>query len=154
MIQDFKLSTKLIFCCCLVTKSCPTLCNPMYCCTPGFPVLHYLPEFAQTRVHWVSDAIQLSHPLSLPSPSALNLSQYQGLFHWVCSSHQVAKVLEHQSFQWIFRVDFLQDWLVWFCNPRDSQSLLQHHSLKYPFFSAQPSLWSNSHIYTWLLEKP
>ena len=75
---------------------------------PGFPVLHHLLEFAQTHVKWVSDAIQTSHPLSLPSPPAFNLSQYQGLFQWVSSSHQVAKVLElqHQSFQWIFRVVF------------------------------------------------
>ena len=70
-----------------------------------YVVLHHLLEFAQTHVHWVGDTIQPSYPLSPPSPSALNLSQHQGLFHWVSSSHQVAKVLElqHQSFQWIFR---------------------------------------------------
>ena len=89
------------------------------------PCHHQLLEFTQTHVHWVSDAIQPSHPLSSPSPPAFNLSQHQGLFKWVSSSHQVAKVLElhlqHQSFQWIFRVDFLQDWLVWSpCCPRDS----------------------------------
>ena len=88
--------------CCSVTKSCPALCNPMDCSTPGFPLLHHLSEFAQTHVHWVGDAIQPSHPLSSPSPPALNLSQHQGLFQWVSSSHQVAKVLElqlqHQSF--------------------------------------------------------
>ena len=79
------------------------------CSTPGFPVSHYLPEFAQIHVHWVSDAIQPSHPLSSPSPPALNLSQHQGLFKWVSSLHQVAKVLEfqlqHQSFPWTFRTD-------------------------------------------------
>ena len=84
--------------------------DPMSC-TPGFPVLHYLPEFAQTHVWWVNDAIQTSHPVSLPSPLALNLSQHQGLFQWVSSFDHVTKVLElqlqHQSFQWIFRVDFL-----------------------------------------------
>ena len=64
----------------IVVQLCPTLCNPMDCCTPGFPVLHHLPEFAQTHVHWVSDAIQPSHPLSSPSPPAFNLSQHQGLF--------------------------------------------------------------------------
>ena len=95
-----------------------TLCNPMDCSTPGFPVLHYLVEFAQSHVHRVGDAIQPSHPLSSPFPPAFNLSQHQGFFfQWVSSSHQVAKVLElqfkHQSFQWIFRVDVLQDWLVW-----------------------------------------
>ena len=89
-----------------VTQSCLTLCDPMDC----FPVHHQLPELAQTHVHRVSDAIQPSHPLSTPSP-ALSLYQRQGLYQWVDSLHQVAKVLEfqlqHQSFQWIFRTDFL-----------------------------------------------
>ena len=98
----------------------------MDCSMPGFPVLYYLLEFAQTRATWVNDAIPPSHPLSPPSPPALNLSQNQDLFQWVGFSHQVAKVLElqfqHQSFWWIFRVDFLSDRLVWspYC-PRDSQ---------------------------------
>ena len=109
-----------------VTQSCPTLCNPMDCSTPGFPVHHQLPDLAQTHVHWVGDAIQLSHPLSSPPPPAFNLSQHQGLFKWVSSSNQLAKVLEfqlqHQSFQWIFRTGFLQDWLFGSpCSPRDSQ---------------------------------
>ena len=72
--------------------SYPTLCDPMDCSTPGFPVLHHLPEFTETHVHRVSDAIQPSHPLSSPSPPAFSLSQHQGLFQWVSSSHQVAKV--------------------------------------------------------------
>ena len=100
-----------------VTQSCLTLCNPMACIKPALPVHRQLPEFTQTQVHWVRDAIQPSHPLLSPSPPALNLSQNQGLFQWVDSSHQVAKVwefqLRYQSFQWIFRVDFLKDWLVW-----------------------------------------
>ena len=75
---------------------CPTLCNPMNCSMPGPPVHHQLPEFIQSHVHWVGDVIQPSHPLSSPSPPALNLSQHQGLFKWVSSSHQVAKVLEFQ----------------------------------------------------------
>ena len=109
-----------------VTQSCPTLCNPRDCTTPGLPVHHQLWEFTQTHVHWVGDAIQPSHPLSSPSPPAFNLSQHQGLFKWVSSSHQVAKVLEcqlqHQSFQWIFRSDFLKDGMVGSpCSPRDSQ---------------------------------
>ena len=75
-------------------------------------------------VHWVDDAIQLSHPLLSTSLPALNLSQHQGLFQWISCSHQVAKVpeLQHQSFQWIFRTDFLNDWLVWSpYSPTDSQ---------------------------------
>ena len=63
-----------------VTQSCPTLCDPMDCSTPGLPVHHQLPEFTQTHVHWVSDAIQPSHTLSSPSPPTFNLSQHQGLF--------------------------------------------------------------------------
>ena len=94
-----------------VTQSCSILCDPMDCSTPGFPVHHQLPKFTQTHVHRVGDAIQPSHPLSSPSPPAFNLSQHQGLFQWVNSSHEVAKVLEfqlqHQSFQWIFRTDLL-----------------------------------------------
>ena len=88
--------------------SCVTLCNPMVCRIPGFLIYHQLSELAQTHVHWVGDAIQPSHPPSSPSPPAFNLSQHQSLFQWVSSSHQIAKVLElqHQTFQWIFRVDF------------------------------------------------
>ena len=113
--------------------------------TPGFPVLHHLPELAQTHVHWVSDAIQPFHPLSSHSPPAFNLFQPKGLFQWVCSSREVAKVLEfqlqHQSFQWIFRVDFLQYWLVWSpCSPRDSQE-----SSPIPEFESINS-WALSHL--------
>ena len=94
-----------------VAQSCPILCNPMNCSTPGLPVHHQLPEFNQTHVHRVGDAIQPFHPPSSPSPPVFNLSQHQGLFKWVSSSHQVVKVLafqlHHQSFQWIFRIDFL-----------------------------------------------
>ena len=100
---------------------------PQNCSTPGLPVPHHLPEFAQTHIHWVSDAIQPSHPLQSPSPPALNLSQHQGLFKWVSSSHQVAKVLEfqlqHQSFQWTPRTDLL-------AVQGTLKSLLQHHSSK------------------------
>ena len=80
-------------CCCSTTKLCPTLCDLMDCSMPDFLVLHYLLEFAQIYVHWVDDAIQSSHPLSPSSPPALHLSQHQGLFQWVGSSHQMAKVL-------------------------------------------------------------
>ena len=102
---------ELYFCCCSVPKSCLTLWNPMDFSRPGFPVFQYFLEFAQTHVHWVSNAIQPFHPLLPPSPPALNLSQNQGLFQWVSSSHWVAKILDlhlqHQSFQWLFRTDLL-----------------------------------------------
>ena len=84
--------TSFFFICCLVTKLCPTLWDPMDCTTPGFPVPHSLPEFTQTHVHWVSDAIQVSHSLSRPSPLSLNLSQHQGLFQWVSFLYQVLPV--------------------------------------------------------------
>ena len=79
-----------------VAQSCPTLCDPMNCSTPGLPVHHQFPEFTQTHVHQVSDAIQPSHPLSSPSPPAPNPSQHQSLLQWVNSLHEVAKVLEFQ----------------------------------------------------------
>ena len=94
-----------------VAQSCPTLCNPMNHSMPRLPVHHQLPESTQTHVHRVCDAFQPSHPLSSPSPPALNLSQHQGLFQWVSSWHQVAKVLEfqlqHQSLQWTPRTNLL-----------------------------------------------
>ena len=102
VLQQRGLCFHYLFCCCPVTQSCLTLCEPTDCSSPGFPVLHYLLKFFQTQVHWVNDAIQSSHSLSPSSPPALNLSQHQELFQWVCSLHQVAKVLklqlQHQSF--------------------------------------------------------
>ena len=93
-----------------VTQLCPTLCDPMDCSTPGLPVHRQLPEFTQTHVHRVGDAIQPSHPLLSPSP-AFNICKHQGLFQGVSSSHQVAEVLEfqlqHQSFQWTLRTNLL-----------------------------------------------
>ena len=131
--------------------------RPMDCSMPGFAVHHRLPELGQTHVHQVSDAIKPSHPPSSPSP-LFNLSQHQGLFQWVISSHPLAKVLElqHQSFQWIFRTDFLYDWLVVSpYSPRDSQVFSKYTTVqKHQFFSTQLYLRSNSHIDTWLLEKP
>ena len=118
-----------------VAQSCPTLCDPMNRSTPGLPVHHQLPEFTQTHVHQVSDATQPSHPLSFPSPPVPNPSQHQSLFQWVNSSQEVAKVLEfqlqHHSLQGNPRADLLQNGLVGSpCSPRDSKSLLQHHSSK------------------------
>ena len=109
-----------------VAQSCPTLCDPMNCSTPGLPVHHQLPEFTQTHVHRVSDAIQPSHPVLSPSPPTPSPSQHQSLFQWVNSSHEVAKVLEfqlqHQSFQRNPRSDLRQNGLVGSpCSPRDSQ---------------------------------
>ena len=122
------------------------LCNPMNCSTTGLPVYHQLPESTQTHVHWVGSAIQPSHLLSSPSPPALNLSQHQGLFKWVSSLYQVAKVLEfqlqHQSFQWVFRTDFLLDGLVGSpCNPKDSQESFptpQSKSVNYSVLQTSP----------------
>ena len=94
-----------------VVQSCPTLCDPMNRSTPGLPVHHQLPESTQTHVHQVSNAIQPSHPLLPPSPPAPNPSQNQGLYQWVNSSHEVAKVLgfqpQHHCFQWIPRTGLL-----------------------------------------------
>ena len=118
-----------------VTQSCPTLCDPMNCSMPGLPVHHQLLESTQTNVHWVGDAIQPSHPLLSPSSPALNLSQHQGLFKWVSSSHQVAKVLsfsfnispsnEHPGL-----ISFRMDWLDLLAVQGTLKSLLQHHSPK------------------------
>ena len=102
------------------------LCDPMNCNTPGLPVYHQLPELTQTHVHCVGDAIQASRPLLSPSPPALNLSQHQGLFKWVSSSHQVAKILELQLQNQSFRMD----WLDLLAVQGTLKSLLQHHSSK------------------------
>ena len=109
-----------------VAQSCLTLCDPMNRSTPGLPFHHQLPEFTQTHIHRVSDAIQPSHPLLSPSPPAPSPSQQQSLFQRVNSSHEVAKVLEfqpqHHSIQRNARADLLQNGLVGSpCSPRDSQ---------------------------------
>ena len=121
--------------CFSVAQSCPTLCDPMDCTTPGFPVLHHLREFAQTHVHGVSDAIQPSHPLSSPS-LPFCLSQDQGLFQRVCSSHQVAKVYWSFSFsispsyEYTWLISFIIDWLELLSVQGTLRSHLQHHSSK------------------------
>ena len=137
-----------------VAQSCPTLCDPMNCSTPGLPVHHQLPEFIQTHVHRVSDAIQPSHPLSSPFPPAHNPSQHRGLVQWVNSLHEVAKVLEfqlhHQSFQLT-----LNGLVGSPCSPRGLSRVFSNTTVqKHQFFSAQPSSQSNSHIHTWQQEKP
>ena len=110
----------------LFVQSCPTSCDPMNYSMPGFSVHHQLPELSQTHVHRVHDGIQPPHHLSSPSPPVFNLSQHQGLFQWVSSSHQGAKLLkfqlQHHSFQRNPRADLLQNGLVGSpCSPRDSQ---------------------------------
>ena len=135
-------------------QSCPALCNPMGCSRPGLPVLHYLPEFAQTHVHRVGDAIQPSHPLSSPSPPAFILSQHRGLLRWV-SSHQVAKLLEFQlqhqsSNEYSGLISFRMD-LFDIAVQGTLKSPLQHHSLKASIF--QCSAFFMVHLSTWLLEK-
>jgi len=120
-------------CCCSVTKLCLNLWNPMDCSMSGFPVLHYIPEFVQTHIHWVSDAIQSSCPLSSPSPPAFNLSQLQGLFQWVGSSHQLAK--KYCSFSVSPSNDYcglISLWIDWFdvLAVLGTLKILEHHSLK------------------------
>ena len=142
-----------------VTQSCQTLCDPMNRSTPGLPVHHQLPEFTQTHVHRVSDAIQPSHPLSSPSPPAPNPSQHQGLFQWVISSHEVVKVLEfqlqHQS--WMNTQDWSPlGWTGWISLQSKGLSRVFSNTTvqKHQFFGAQLSSQSNSHIHIWPLEKP
>ena len=118
-----------------VAQSCLTLCGPMDCIMPGFPVHHQLPEFTQTHVHWVADAIQPSHPLLSPSPPAFNLSQHQGLLQWVRSSQQVAKVLNFSlnispSSEYSGLISFIMDWLDLLAVQGTLKSLLQHYSSK------------------------
>ena len=141
----------LACCCCSVTKSCRILFDPMDCSTPAFPALHYLLEFSQTHVHWVSDAIQLSHPLSAPSPS-VNLSQHQGLIMLFASGGQSNGASASALVLLMNSQDWFPSGLVWFhcCSRYFSSTTIQ----KYKFFSTPPYFWSNSHICSWLLEKP
>ena len=145
-----------------VSQSCPTLCNPMNCSMLGLPVHHQLLELTQTHVHRVSDAMQPSHPLSPPFPAAFNLSQHHGLFQWVSSSHQVAKVLELQYWAPASVLPMnIQDWFPlgwagWISLQSKGLSRVFSNTTvqKHQFFSTQLSLKSNSHIHSWPLEKP
>ena len=152
-----------------VIQSCLTLCNQMDCYMLGFPVHHQFLELTQTHVPFGGDAIQLSHPLSSPSPPTFNLPQHQGLFKWVSSSHQVAKVLQfqlqHQSFQWKSGlISFTMDWLDLIAVQGTLRSLLQHHSSKAPILQCldffhhrglecksrkSKSTWSNRQAWPW-----
>ena len=147
-------------CCCSVAQSCPTLCDPMDCSTPGFPVLHHLPELAQTHVHWVGDAIQPSLSSSLIPFSCLQSFSASGSFlmsQFFASGGQstgasaLASVLSMN----------IQDWFplgligVISLLPKELLKVLVNITVwKHQFFSTQPSLWSTSHIHTWLLDKP
>ena len=118
-----------------VAQFCVALCDPIDCSMPGFPVHHQLPELAQTHVHRVGDAIQPSPLQSSPSPPALNLSQHQGLFQWVNSSHQVAKILEFSfsispSSEYSGLISFRHDWFDLLAVQGTLKSLFQHHSSK------------------------
>jgi len=122
-------------CCCSVAKLYLTLCDPMSCSIPGFRVLHYLLEFAQTHVHWISDAIQPSHPLLSPSPPTFNLSQHQGFFQWVNSLHQMAKNWSFSfgisaSKEYLGLISFRIDWYDVLEVQGTLKSLLQYHSSK------------------------
>ena len=141
------------------TKLGPTLCDSMDCSTPGFPVLYYLPELAQTHGHWVSDVIQSSHPLSPPSPPASNLSQHQSfpVNRLFASSGQSIGALASAS---VLSMN-IQGWfplgligLISLQSKELSRVFSCNTVWKHQFFSAQSSLWSKSHIFTWLLEKP
>ena len=137
-----------------VAQLCPTLCDPMNRSMPGLPVHHQLPEFTQTHVHQVGDAIQPSHPLSSPSPPAPNPSQHQGLFQWVNSSHEVAKY-------WSFSFNISPSnehpdwsplrWTGWISlQSKGLWRVLSNTTVqKHQFFGAQLSSQSNSHIHTW-----
>ena len=147
------------FSCLSFTKSRPILCDPMDCSTLGFPILHYFPELAHIHVHWLSDALYPSLLLLPSSLFAFNLSQHQALFQWVGSLYQETKALaidrasaspsvlpvNTQEF-----ISFRIDWFELLAVQGLSSTIIRRHQ----FFSTQPSLRSNSHIHTWLLEKP
>ena len=143
-----------------VTQSCSIPCDPMDCSMPGLPVHHQIPEFTQTHVHWVNDAIQPSHPPLSLSPPAFNLPSIRVFFnesvlhigwpkHWNFS-FSTSACNEYSGL-----ISFRIDWFDLLAVQGTLKSLLRHHNSKAPqFFGTQPSFWSNSHNHTWLLEKP
>ena len=142
-----------------VAQSCPTLCNPMNCSMPGLPVHHQLPEFTQTHVHRVGDAIQPSHPLSSPSPSAPNPSQHQSLYQWINSAwgsqstgvSALASFLPKNTQGWA-----PSEWTGWISLQSKGLSRVFSNTTvqKHQFFGAWISSQSNCHTHTWPLEKP
>ena len=146
------------FYCCSAATSCPTLWPTPWTAAHQASLSFTISQFAQTHVHWVGDIIQPSHPLLPSSPFDVNLSQHQGLFQWVGSLDQVAKVLElqlqQQSFQRIIRVDFLSDWLVGSpCSSRDSQESSPAPQFKRISFLVLSLLYDPTLTSVWLLEK-
>ena len=139
-----------------IVQSCLTLCDPMDCSIPGFPVHHQLPGLTQIHMHTVGDATQPSYPLLSLSPPAFNFAQHQCLFQRVNSSHQVAKGLELQFQHQSSNDWFPLGWTAWISLQSKGLSRVFSNTTvqKHQFFSAQLSLWSNSHIHKWLLEKP
>ena len=143
-------------CCCSVAQLWPALCDPMNCSTPGFPVLHYLQEFAQTHVHWVDDLIQPSHPLS---PPCLVASIFPSIRVF---SNELAFHIRWPSY-WSFSISPSNEYSGWFplgltglILPSKGLSRVFSSTTvqKHQFFGTKPSLWSNSHIHIWLLGKP
>ena len=141
-----------------VAQSCPTLCDSMNRSMPGFPVHHHLPEFTQSHIHRVSDAIQPSHPLSSPSPPAPNPSQHQSLLQWVNSAWggQSTRVSASASFLPKESQGWSSEWTGWISlqSKRLSRVFSSTTVQKHQFLGAQPSSQSNSYIHTWPLEKP
>ena len=153
---------QFVFCgsCCSVAKLFLSLCSLMDCSTPWFPVLHHLPELAQTHVHWIDDAIQPSHPLLSPSTPSFHLSQHQSLFQWVGSLYSGGQSTGASA----SASDLPMNTQDWFSLGLTALISLQSKGLsrvfpnttvqKHQLFSTQLSLWSNSYICIWLLEKP
>ena len=151
--------TESLHCCYSVAQSCPILCNPMDYSTPGFPVHHHLPEFAQTLVHWVGDAIQLSRPLLSPSHPAFNLSQHQGLSSELALCNRWPKYWNFSfsislSSEYSGLITFRIDQFDLLAVQGTRKSLLQHHSSKASIIQHSAFLLSSSYVCTWLLEKP
>ena len=141
-----------------VTQSCPTLCHPMNRSTPGLPVHHQLPEFPETHIHQVSDAIQPSHPLSSPSPapnpSSIRVFSNEStlLMRWPKYWSYSFNIIPSKEIPGL--ISFRMDWLDLLAVQGTLKSLLQHHSSKVSFFGTQPSSQSNSHIHRRPQEKP
>ena len=154
-LQKLLKKVKWLICYCSVTESRLTFCDPMDCSMPGSPVLHHLLEFAQLHFHCIGDAVHPSHPLMPSSPSALDLSQHQGLFQWVICAQQMTKILElqHHSFHWIFRVDLLKmTGLISLLSKGLLGVFFSTTVQRHQFFGILPSLQSSSHNDMWPME--